>query len=214
MANASGILISDPVWKGMERWLYKYKQNSVKTATFNRLLTTYRTMREYSIAFMTIADLTADHIQGFINELLSEGYSYSTIKKQYNLITGFVKFLIGDGLPIRPVYLNVVLPLENNVKFSKRDVEAYDEESQRRLKQVCGEVDNMAARAIVILLETGMRIGELLALQWSDVLWTRRAGSRDAVMTSVRTKSPVFLKMLFTRILPFSFSLITVNKTT
>ena len=175
MASTSGITISDPIWKAMERWLYKFKQNSIKASSFNRLLTSYNTMRNYSIAFMRIMDLTSDDIQNYVNLLLSDGYSKSAIKKQYNLITAFFKFLLGEGLQVRPVYLNVILPSETKISKPKRDVEAYDDPDQKKLKLVSDEVDNDAAHAVIILLETGMRIGELLALMWSDVLWARRA---------------------------------------
>lgn len=175
MECAAGFSINDPLYKAMERWLYRYKQNNVKTATFDRLITSYNTMRDYSIAYVKICDLTTDIVQGYINQLLSDEYAHSTIKKQFNLVSAFVKFMLGEGLQVRPVYLNVILPTESNVKQPKRDVEAYNDPEQKRLKQICDEVDNMAAHAVLILLETGMRIGELLALQWDDVLWHRRA---------------------------------------
>ena len=175
MECAAGFSIHDPLFKSMERWLYRFKQNSVRTSTFNRLLTSFNAMRDYNIAYMRVEDLTTDNVQSYINKLLSDGYAYTTIKKQFNLISAFVKFLLGEGLSIRPVHLNVVLPAEANIRKPKRDIEAYEEPEQKRLRKTCEEVDNMAAHAVLILLETGMRIGELLALQWSDILWSRRA---------------------------------------
>ena len=55
MIYATGITIGDPIWKAMEGWLYKFKQNNVKTATFERLLTSYRMMRGYSVSYVVSA---------------------------------------------------------------------------------------------------------------------------------------------------------------
>ena len=167
--------IQDCLNKSMERWLYQYKKNSVKSSTFNRLLVSFNTMCNYSIAYIKVEELSADVLQRYINKLLDDGYSSESIKKQFYLISSFIRFLMREDVEIRPVYLNITLPAESNIKQAKRDVEAHNEEEQRKLRKVCVDNSSIAACAIIILLETGMRVGELLALQWEDLLWSRRA---------------------------------------
>lgn len=175
MAQAIGITNKDQVFKAMEVWLYRFKQNSVKDATFDRLVTSYNMMRGYPIAFMRIMDLTTVDVQNYINQMLSDGYAYTTIKKQYNLITAFVKFLLGEGFMVRPVHLNVELPIQEKVKKPKKDIMAYTKMEQAKLNKVIAGVNDDGANAIMLMLETGMRVGELLALYWEDIQWERRA---------------------------------------
>lgn len=163
------------VCEAMERWLYKFKKNSVKEATFDRLVTSFNMMRHYSISCMRIADLTTGDVQSYINNLLSDGYAYTTIKKQFNLITAFTKYLLAEGVPIRPVYLNIALPIAENVKKPKKDVVTYSKIEQTKLIKAINEDGQAASCAVLLMLENGLRSGEVLALCWEDIDWDRRA---------------------------------------
>ena len=173
--SKSNIDIKSRLGKAIYEWLYKHKYNSVKHGTFTRLLTSYRLLIKYPLAEYRLLDLTSDDIQKFVNTLTSDGYSKSTIKKAYELVSAFLRYAIGDGVPINPLWVNVNLPTEQAVFKHRKQVESYDNEEQARIRAVCEEVDNQASHAVILLLETGIRIGELLALDWSDVQWQRRA---------------------------------------
>lgn len=176
--TVNAINLRDQVYKTMEGWLYRYKKNSVKQATFDRLVTSYNMMKHYPIAFTSIIDLTTRDVQDYINTLLSDGYAHTTIKKQYNLITSFVKYLLGEGLPIPPVYVNIALPIAENVKKAKREVVTYNKLEQVKLyKAIQESISNMdmASVAVLLMIEMGFRAGEVLALSWEDIDWDRRA---------------------------------------
>jgi len=159
----------------MEGWLYRFKKNSVKGATFERLMTSFKMMRSYAIAHMRIMDLTTEDVQSYINLLLINGYVFTTIKKQYNLISAFVKYLLGEGLPIRPVHLNVSLPIAENVKKPKKEVVTYNKMEQVKLQKAIAADSEDTSCAILLMLENGLRSGEVLALHWEDIDWDRRA---------------------------------------
>lgn len=176
--TANAINLRDQVYKAMEGWLYRYKKNSVKEATFDRLVASYNMMRHYPIAYMSIGDLTTNDVQGYINTLLSDGYAHTTIKKQYNLITAFVKYLLGEGLPIPPVYVNIALPIAENVKKPKREIVTYNKHEQAKLYKAIQEsikAGKSSSYAVLLMLEMGLRVGEVLALSWEDIDWDRRA---------------------------------------
>lgn len=175
IARSIGISLNTTLKDGMEVWLYRFKKNGVKQATFERLTVSYRLTLQYSIACMRIMELTTIDVQDYINALQRDSYSYSTIRKQYNLISAFVKFLIGEGLAVRPSYINVTLPIEENTGYSKRDVVTYDKMEQMKLVPVAERSNKPGAKAAILMLESGMRTGEALALSWGDVLWDRRA---------------------------------------
>lgn len=66
-------------------WLEIYKKNSVKPLTYDRLVISYNLMRKYSIAAQPVDEIDCDDMQRYIGLLVNDGYSISTIKKQFNL---------------------------------------------------------------------------------------------------------------------------------
>lgn len=174
MANISKIPLGDTLSACISRWLYAVKRPSVKPATFARLLVSYNLLRGYTLASVRLVDLHTADIQAYVNTLAADGYSVSTVKKAYNLISGFLAYAIADGAPLAPVYLNVKLPTQA-IHAAPRDVSAFSDDEQGRIRAACDGSDTPAARAIILLLETGIRIGELQALQWVDIDFRRRA---------------------------------------
>ena len=156
-------------------WMITYKKNSVKEATYTRLRCSFELMEHYNIARVPVTDLTAAGVQRYLNQLVDDGYSLTTVKKQYNLITAFVRHLIAEKQDIAPLYMSVKLPVESVIKAQKRESIAYSSKEQLRLRASAERINNTGSKAIVLLLETGMRIGELLALTWRDIQWERRA---------------------------------------
>lgn len=178
----------------MEGWLYRYKQYNVKDSSFRRLVASYKLLRQYQISNVLVGEATSDDIQSFVNRLNSDRYSISTIRKAYNLITSFFRFLIGEKVPVSPVYINVSLPNEDNVHYQKHDVSAYSIAEQKRLLSVCEGSTDIGARAIIVLMGTGLRIGELLALQWSDVDWGKRAIYVHRTLVHLESRKRCFLQ--------------------
>ncbi len=71
----------------IRQWLDTFKADSVKKSSYARLECSYKTMQSKPIAQMCLADITAMDIQRYVNDLNSEGYSISTIKKQLRIVT-------------------------------------------------------------------------------------------------------------------------------
>lgn len=194
MAEDYGIKMKDTIRYAMERWLYRYKKNSIKAATFNRLLTSYKLLERYPLSNVRLLDLSTGDIQDFINALRDDGYSMSTIKKAYNLMTGFVTFALGEGLAIRPAHLNVVLPKAENVSRQARDVKAYEPDEQNRIRKAIDELDTDGAHAALLMLETGLRIGEVLALTGGDIIWGKRALRVHATLVNPQSRKDSFIQ--------------------
>lgn len=161
--------------KGCEDWLYQVKNLTVKRGSFTRLLTSLKMMQSYPINSIRLIDLKTADVQLYVNTLAADGYAVSTIKKQFNLISGYLRYLVGEGMPIRPAYVNVHLPVESEVSHKKRDVPALTMPEQKRINKVCGGQLSPGSVAVTLMIELGLRIGEVLALQWEDILWERKA---------------------------------------
>lgn len=194
MANASGISVSDTISKAMEGWLYRNKKNDVKVATFDRLLASFALLKHHRIANIRLMDLCADDIQQYLNTLADVGYSASTIKKGYNLLTSFLRFVIGEGLPVRPAYLNAKVPRAEHIKKKTRRVDAYDPQEQQLLRNAIESSGTTGAKAMLLMIETGMRVGEVLALRWSDIIWPRRAVNIHATLVKPQGRKKSFIQ--------------------
>ena len=156
-------------------WLVSYKKNSVKASTYDRLMVSHDMLRKYSIAGIPIDELCTQDIQDYINELVDDGYALTTIKKQMHLIGGWIEYANFMGFIARPIHKGVKMPVESMVKKHKKQVVSYTRQQQQALKSVLMRGDSVAWYAVILMLETGARVGEILALCWSDIDWGRRA---------------------------------------
>lgn len=159
----------------IKEWMEQYKLNSVKPATYDRLITSYNALLNYPIANVEIHSLRTEDLQSYINALVKDGFALSTIKKQYHLIGAYLKYANTEGILPRPIQNNVKLPSQSAVKKKKREVLGYSKPEQIALKRVLRSRQRIGYAAALLMMETGLRVGEALALTWDDVLWERRA---------------------------------------
>lgn len=159
----------------INEWLRLYKRNSVKEATYDRLRISLGLLERDEIADYLPSELRCNDIQSYLNRLVQQGYSESTVKKQYTLLTAFLKHQAAIGESKNLVYLGVSLPKTLDSHTDGRAIDIYSDVEQVRLKRVLSRVDHIAYLAVILMMEAGLRIGEALALEWTDILWSRRA---------------------------------------
>lgn len=159
----------------IEDWLSDVKTKSVKPLTLDRLKVSFKMLRKYQIAEVKVCDLRSLDIQRYINELVEDGYSLSTIRKQYNLITAYWKWAMSQNVTHTPIYLGVELPSVDVLRIAQRDVSAYSKRDQELIMERTKTLEKPQYGAVVLMLEAGLRIGEVLALSWDDILWQKKA---------------------------------------
>lgn len=156
-------------------WMEKYKRHSIKPTTYDRLETSLSALTQYPISHMETRDITTEDLQNFINTLVHDGYALSTIKKQYHLVTGYLRYANSEGLIPRPIYNNVLLPTQQAVKKKRKETMGYSRLEQEALRGVLVTRKRPGYAAALLMMETGLRVGECLALTWNDILWERKA---------------------------------------
>jgi len=118
-----------------------------------------------AFSHLKIEDVTHVFINDFMEGLENEGLSTSTIQKHHNLLNGIFKLARDNDL----IKKNPMDKVEKvTVKYKAGQVYNADE-----LKQVYELLDKEPNKQQALIsklaLKTGMRKGEILALQWDDV---------------------------------------------
>ena len=173
----------------ISEWLATFKETTVKQSTYDRLLTSVKALEGFTIASMPIGEITCIYIQQYVNDLTKRGYGLSTIKKQMRIVTAPLKQ--ASALHIIPADpgIGIRLPSRYNVSKPERLIEAYTAQEQTALLNVLSSGRRTGYFAIALMIETGLRVGEVLALRWQDVQLTRkRINVRNTVVRLANKK--------------------------
>lgn len=206
------------LFEAIEEWMVKYKQNSVKAATYDRMLVSFNLMKNYKIAYIGLDALRSDDIQEYLNRMVYDKYALTTIKKQYNLLTSYIKYANVEGIIARPLYANVKLPSQTVIQKPKKEIVAYNELEQMSLRKVFRFHPRAEYQAALFMMETGTRIGEALAVCWSDINWSRRSVRINKTLVRMCHKNHSFIQnsaksFASNRVIPLSAEAIVMLKT-
>ena len=78
----------------MGRWLRVFKFPSVERGTYDRLECTAKHQIYPIIGGKVVGDITSADIKALLNHWMNEGYAYTTVKKVYNILTDYFRYLI------------------------------------------------------------------------------------------------------------------------
>lgn len=158
----------------IDMWLEVFKKNSIKIASFTRLITSKNALKNYEISRKRICDISFFDIQHYINELVANGYSLTNIKKQVLIVTAPLKQAAAMKILPADPSVGIRMPTETKVQKKAKEVIAYTKEEQEKIwKKILEEPNNIGYAAVAFQIETGLRAGELLALKWTDVNLTQ-----------------------------------------
>lgn len=146
--------------------------NELKPSSFDRIEQTVTHQILPYIGDIPLIKLRSDDIQDMINTLRNK-YSYSTIKKTYEGINSCLKYALRKHDVNYNVAECVVIP--KNMEKSKNDIHFFTTEETEKIKNESvscyrnGKRIYRLGELIIFLVNTGLRIGEALALKWSDI---------------------------------------------
>lgn len=157
-------------------YLFTIKKPKLKIASYDREIRTAENNIIPHIGGYKLSELNTKLIQDkLINKLVSKNYSYSTINKVFVLTNECLRFACHqDLIPKNPCEF-VIKPTRSNVKVEEKNIRFFtDDEISRFIDVALSKYDNGKSRytngyPLIILIYTGLRIGEMLALKWKDV---------------------------------------------
>ena len=161
-----------------EEWLRVVLKPKLKPTSYGRKVCTLKNQVYKHIGAVPIDKLTHSQIQKMVNDLSDSGLSYSTVKKAYEAVSACLRYYrIKTSTSFNPCE-GITLPEQKRREASK--IRFFTEEERKLIvneatrKFSNGKAVYRLGWAFVLLLYSGMRVGELCALTWKDIDFEER----------------------------------------
>lgn len=147
----------------MYKWLWIMQFKSLKEQTFEREEGIYRNyIKGSQIANIKVSDFTALIVQDYYNYLDDNGKSTAQIRKLHKLLNKFFGYAVYEGYTRR----NPCYKLKIKEKETKEEIQTFTPAEIERIKQL---PESDIKCLILLAFATGMRLGEILALEYGDI---------------------------------------------
>lgn len=157
--------------KWLEQWLFQYAKFNIKESTLSHYYNCIQRHILPEFGRVPINRLSSVELQLFLNRKLESGrldgkggLSSKTVKDLYTILcTAFKQAQINDIIDKNPC-INIKLPTDRYSRFRVLTVE-----EQSILEKSVFSSEHYLATGVVLALYTGLRLGEVCALQWQDI---------------------------------------------
>ena len=153
------------------------KKEEVKQSTYCNYANNLKQVNKY-IAEVEIADISTEIIENMCIKMIKDGYSYKTLTDMKTITKSLLNQAKKENLT-EQIIDTINIPknvLEIAKSKTREEIKIYNDVETKKL------IDNLlkdcksenkerrkVALGILILMQTGIRVGELLALKWKDV---------------------------------------------
>ena len=167
----------------MTNWLKVFKFPAIERGSYDRLECTAKRQIYPILGKKVIGDVTSADVRKLLNHWMNEGYAYTTVKKVYNLLTDYFRYLTQQELiaknpmtaapMIKKANFLAAQGKENKptfetvTTFTPEEIERFKAEAYRTWSN--GERIYQQASAYTLMFNTGLRTGEALGLLNSDI---------------------------------------------
>lgn len=157
----------------LRSWLTNVKKISLKPSSYDRLESTAINQVIPRIGTFKIGEITPEDIGKMLSDIKDEGLSYSTVKKAFDCASGVMTYAFNKrDIPYNPAAL-ANKPNESN--FSKKEIRYFTPQEAALITEECSRLYKTGrpvypyGDAFILALHTGLRMGELIALQKNDI---------------------------------------------
>lgn len=144
----------------MLEWLYERK-NHIKISSYQKYSTIFSNHISSLIGEIPIKFLSQHIIAQFTDNLFSKNLSRETVN--------LVLIVLGMALSYAKKQYNVAVPEIRLIKTTKSQMRVFSQKEQQILVRHLLLQSDIFSFGILIALFTGMRIGEICALEWLDI---------------------------------------------
>ncbi len=156
-------------------WLKTYKFGTLKRSSYDTIECTAYNQVIPRLGMIQLASLRSEDIQNLLTDLKDEGYSYSTIKKTHDCINAVLRYAFEkEHIPKNPM-IHVNMPEQSLFEFEEIQIFS-PKESAMIVEEATREYSTGApvyiyGYAFILMLHTGIRLGEAIGLEKTD--WDR-----------------------------------------
>lgn len=143
-------------------WMEEYKKNSVKYGTYKVYLDKYKSHIKEPFGRKHLKDIRGEHIQKLFNDM-ARRYSSTTINLVKVILSGMYTQAVRNGMVLRNPVKNTSVKKEKK----KKKIRVMSIEEQNLFMRY--SKNSQFYDLYMVALGTGMRNGELRALQWADI---------------------------------------------
>ena len=144
-------------------WLITYALPTIKQSTYISYESYVRLHLEPELGTTKLTTLTIEQLQRFFNQK-KQSLSPKSLRNIYNMLHNCLDQAVTNGYLVRNPLQGVKLP-----QVTKKEILILTQEEQNTLHMAAQESHTIAAFGIIFTLSTGIRMGEMLGLQWGDV---------------------------------------------
>lgn len=150
----------------LSRWLENELLGSVKVSSYQTYVNIVKKHLLPTLGKMKLTSITPGIVQDFIIALEHSDFAYSTIKNVYRLLSAAMRCALEEGLiqknPCRKIKIQ---------RVEQREQRVLTQNEQELVKKSTLNANDLP---MLLSLYTGMRLGEVCALKWSDIDWAKR----------------------------------------
>lgn len=167
----------------MQTWLQVFKFPSVEPTTYDRSECSAKNQIYPLLGEKAVGDITSADIINLLNYWMNKGYAYTTVKKAYVVLNEYFRYLYREELIAKNPMANVEMIKKSNFLSAQNKenlptnetVTVFTAEEIEKFKKECfrcwgtGKGLYQQSAAYILMLNTGLRTGELLGLLNSDI---------------------------------------------
>ena len=169
--------------ESMQSWLQVFKFPSVEQTTYDRCECSAKNQIYPLLGEKAVGDITSADIKNLLNYWMNKGYAFTTVKKAYVLLNEYFRYLFKEELISKNPMANIEMTKKSNflsaqnkenlptnetiIIFTAEEIELFKKECFRCWGT--GKRFYQQAAAYILMLNTGLRTGEILGLLNSDI---------------------------------------------
>lgn len=163
-------------------WRNEYAANNMRENTLAHVDSMYMYHIKPEIGHMKMQEVRTEHIQMLLNKMKKQDYSTDFMKRVRNVVSQMFKQAYKNDM----IYRN---PVDNTITPSGKEKKEHRVLTEKEQKTFLDYAKGNDYELIFVLgLSTGMRIGEIQALQWKDVDFKNMVINIDGTLIKVDGK--------------------------
>lgn len=183
-SSLEGILSKDTLTlnEWFDIWLKEYKIDHIKPSSVQTYQAMYMKRIKNTLGFFPLEQIRPFHLQQIYNSMVKQDFSSGYLHCIQAMLHNIFQIALYNDLITKNPCTGVTLPPH----YAENPKVLTLEQQQELLRFLKQKKWNKYQPTIITLLGTGMRVGELLALTWSDIDFTHHSISINKSLTYIR----------------------------